>query len=45
MHAIRTFRSHCRSQELVLYDFLTRAYRSQLARRRKQSAGRELLPA
>jgi thiopeptide-type bacteriocin biosynthesis protein len=45
MHAIRTFRSHCRSQELVLYDFLTRAYRSQLARCKKRTARRELTPA
>lgn len=38
MHAVRMFRSHSREQELLLYDFLTRHYRSQLARRRRQPA-------
>lgn len=36
MHANRLLRSAARAQELVLYDFLERLYRSQLARARRR---------
>lgn len=39
MHAIRMFRSHTREQELLLYDFLARSYRSQLARKSRDPSG------
>ena len=39
MHANRMLRSAQRAQELVLYDFLARLYRSQAARRRCAIAG------
>lgn len=35
MHANRLLRSAARAQELVLYDFLTRLYSSQIARQRR----------
>jgi hypothetical protein len=38
MHANRLLASDHRAQELVLYDFLERLYRSRLARQRKGSA-------
>jgi thiopeptide-type bacteriocin biosynthesis protein len=40
MHLNRVFRAEQRAQELVVYDFLSCAYESRLARRRAGGAGR-----